>query len=251
MTDYTISAVDEAMALLLIVAQRPGLGVTELAKLSGNTKARAFRILFTLEQRNFVIRKNPGPCYFLDIQSLYIGVAAQEQIALVRIARQYLLALGRECNENVQLRVRDGLECVCIDHWQSTRTTKTQSGAGSRRKLHAGASCKLLLAYAPPEVKHALLNSELPRYSKNTITQRSKMTQELSKILSEGHAVSDGEITPDVLAIAVPIVDAQNEVVAALSLAGPKLRFDEQHAHYLQCLQHFAALISNALKTSI
>lgn len=57
MTDYTISAVDEALALLLIVAQKPGLGVTELAKVSGNTKARAFRILFTLEQRNFVVRK--------------------------------------------------------------------------------------------------------------------------------------------------------------------------------------------------
>jgi DNA-binding IclR family transcriptional regulator len=233
MTDYTISAVDEALALLLIVAQKPGLGVTELAKASGNTKARAFRILFTLEQRNFVLRKNPGPCYFLDIQALYIGVAAQEQIALVRTARQYLLALGRECNENVQLRVRDGLECVCIDHWQSTRTTKMKSGAGSRRKLHAGASCKLLLAHAPPEVKHALLNSELLRYSKNTITQRS----------------SDGEITPDVMAIAVPIFNAQNEVVAALSLAGTKLRFEEQHAHYLQRLNHYADLLSSALKT--
>jgi hypothetical protein len=28
MTDYTISAVDEAMALLLIVAQKPGLGLS-------------------------------------------------------------------------------------------------------------------------------------------------------------------------------------------------------------------------------
>ena len=248
MTDYTISAVDEAMALLLIVAQKPGLGVTELAKVSGNTKARTFRLLFTLEQRNFVLRRNPGPCYFLDIQSLYIGVAAQEQIALVKTSRQYLLALGRECNENVQLRVRDGLECVCIDHWQSTRTTQTKSGAGSRRKLHAGASCKLLLAYAPPEVKHALLNSELQRYSKNTITQRSKMAQELSKIIGEKYATSNGEITPDVMAIAVPIFDSQNEVVAALSLAGPKLRFDEHHTHYLQRLNHYANLISNALK---
>ena len=124
-----------------------------------------------------------------------------------------------------------------------------KSGAGSRRKLHAGASCKLLLAYAPPAVKHALLNSELLRYSKNTITQRSKLTQELSKIISEGYASSDGEITPDVMAIAVPIFDAQNEVVAALSLAGTKLRFEEQHAHYLQRLNHYADLLSSALKT--
>ena len=49
MTDYTIAAVDEALALLLLVGQSPGLGVTELAARSGNTKARTFRLLFTLE----------------------------------------------------------------------------------------------------------------------------------------------------------------------------------------------------------
>ena len=249
MTDYTIAAVAEAFALLLLVAQNPGLGVTELAARSSNTKARTFRLLYTLEQRNFVVRRDPGPCYFLDVQSLYIGVAAQEQIDLVRIARQHLLALGRTCNENVQLRVRDGMECVCVDHWQSLHPVKSKSGAGSRRRLHAGASCKLLLAFAPQEVRHALLGADLPRYTPNTITQHSRLTQELNRIRSVRYAISEGEITEGISAIAAPVLDATGDVVAALSVAGPTQRVQPLRQKYVELVTQFAAHITTDLKT--
>lgn len=248
MTDYTIAAVDEALALLLQVAQNPGLGVTELSVRSGNTKARTFRLLYTLEQRNFVVRRGPRPCYYLDVQSLYIGVAAQEQIDFVRAARQHLLALGRVSNENVQLRVRDGLECVCVDHWQSTQSTRVKSEAGSRRSLHAGASCKLLLAFAPQEVRHALLGTDLPRYTPRTITQRSKLIQELNRIQTDGYATSDGEITVGVVAIAAPIYDANGQVIAALSIAGPEIRMQAQRQTYVSLAIEYAARITADLK---
>ncbi len=244
MTDYTIASVDEAFALLLLVAQNPGLGVTELSLRSGNTKARTFRLLYTLEQRNFVTKRDPGPRYFLDLQALYIGVAAQEQIDLVRIARQHLLGLGRSCNENVQLRVRDGMECVCVDHWQSLQPGNSRSGAGSRRRLHAGASCKLLLAFSPPDIRHALLGSDLPRYTSSTITQRSKLTQELNRIRTDGYAISDGEITEGICAIAAPVVDANGEILAALSLAGPEARIQPLRQQHIELVSRVAADIS-------
>ena len=249
MTDYTIAAVDEAMALLLLVGQAPGLGVTELAARSGNTKARTFRLLFTLEQRNFVVRRDPGPCYFLDVQALYIGVAAQEQIELVKKARQPLLALGQNCNENVQLRVRDGMECVCVDHWQSLHPVKSRSGAGSRRRLHAGASCKLLLAFAPQEIRHALLGADLPRYTDRTITQRSRLTQELSRIRTDGYAISEGEITVGISAIAAPVLDSDGEVIAALSLSGPEQRIQPMQQNLVELVMQFAARITEAVRT--
>lgn len=249
MTDYTIAAVDEALALLLLVGQSPGLGVTELAVRSGNTKARAFRLLYTLEQRNFVVRREPGPSYYLDVQALYIGVAAQDQIDLVQKGRQHLLALGKSCNENVQLRVRDGMECVCVDHWQSLHPVKSRSGAGSRRRLHAGASCKLLLAFAPPEIRHALLGADLPRYTSSTITQRSRLTQELNRIRIDGFSISEGEITEGISAIAAPVLNAEGEVIAALSLSGPEQRIQPLQQKYVELVKQFAARITEDIKT--
>jgi len=56
--DYTVAAVDEALKLLFLLAHAPGLGLTELAKRSVITKARAFRLLTTLEQRDLVRRRD-------------------------------------------------------------------------------------------------------------------------------------------------------------------------------------------------
>lgn len=54
--EYTVAALREGLSVLMIIAHNPGLGVTEIGKRSGNTKARAFRMLATLEQASFIQR---------------------------------------------------------------------------------------------------------------------------------------------------------------------------------------------------
>ena len=122
--EYTVASVDEALSLLVHVASAPGLGVTELAKRSGNTKARAFRLLTTLEARGFVQRRGEEATYQLGYKTLLIGMAAQEQVSLVRQAERFMLQLGELFNENVQVRVRDGLNSVCVARWESTHDVR-------------------------------------------------------------------------------------------------------------------------------
>lgn len=250
MTDYTVSAVDEAMALLLLVAQYPGQGVSELALRSGNTKARTFRLLYTLEQRRLVQRRGRMAVYSLDVQALYLGVAAQEQVELVRLARPYLLNLAGACNENVQIRVRDGFESVCVDRWQCVHSERIASRAGSRRRLHAGASCKLLLAFAPDDIRQTLLAGELPRYTDFTIHQPSRLTHELKRIRQEGLSLSFGEITRGVCAYAAPILDRKQQVLAALSISGPSHRLQARQAELISALSTAASTITVAIQSA-
>lgn len=221
--DYTVAAVDEALSVLFLVAQYPGLGVTELAKRSDNTKARTFRLLCTLEQRGLV-QRDSSACFTLGYKVLHLGVAAQEQVSLVRLANSYLHDIGGRCNENVQLRVRDGLDSVCIARWESTQAMRVHSDVGNRRPLHVGASSKVLLAYAPDEIRQAVLTSELQRFTSGTIVTRSKLAQELNKIKSQGYGISTGEYSDGAVAIAAPVFDVSGSMVAALSIAGPSSR---------------------------
>ena len=154
MTDYTVAAVKQAMHLLHLVSCSPGLGVTELAQRSGSTKARTFRLLHTLESDHFVMRRGEPPTYWLAERNLYLGAAAQEQVPLARVAHRHVMALGAHTGENVLLRVRDGLSSVCIDRCSTAvHLLRVRSEIPNRRSLHAGASCKLLLAYAPKDVQ--------------------------------------------------------------------------------------------------
>lgn len=224
--EYTVAAVDEALGLLMIVAAQPGLGVSELGRRSGNTKARAFRLLCTLEGRGFVERHGDPAVYHLGRQALLMGMAASEQISLVNRAQRYLRELHDLFNELVQVRVRDGLETVCVALVDSTQDMRVSTHIGRRRPLHAGSSGKVHLAFASEEIRQAVLTSELHRFTSDTVTQRSKLLQELIKVRSQGYAVSASEVSMDVKSVAAPIRDGSGEVIATLGLSAPAGRAD-------------------------
>lgn len=222
--DYNVASVDEALGLLILVAQQPGLGVTELSKRSGITKARAFRLLCTLEGKGFVQRLGEVASYHLGYKSLLVGLAAEEQVSLVRQASKYLQALAGQLNEVVQIRVRDGFDSVCLGRWDSTHDVRIHGSVGMKRPLHGGASGKLLLAYAPQPFLDEFFAQDLPKFTATTITQRTKMTQELARIRAQGFATSVGEIAAEVLSVAAPVRDGSGDVIAAMGVSIPKSR---------------------------
>lgn len=250
--EYTVAAVDEALGLLILVAAQPGLGVTELARRSGNTKARAFRLLCTLEGRGFVERHGDPAVYRLGHQALLMGLAARDQISLVNQAHRYLQELHDKFNELVQIRVRDGLETVCVALVESTQDVRVSTFIGRRRPLHAGSSGKVHLAHCPEEIRQAVITSELTRFTANTLVQRSKLLQELAKIRSRGYATSDSEVSADIKSVAAPIRDASGQVVATLGLSAPASRAtDKQMKSFIEAVVSRAAALSRDLGGSV
>lgn len=249
--EYTVAAVDEALGLLSLVAEHPGLGVTELARRSGNTKARAFRLLSTLEGRGFVERQGESAVYHLGHKTLLLGLAARDQISLVSRAQRHLDELGRRFNETVHIRVRDGLESVCVALWESGQDVRVSTHIGKRRPLHAGSSGKVLLAYGPEEIRQAILSSELERYTPNTIVQRSKLAQELTKVKAQGYATSFAEVAQDIRSVAAPVRDATGQVVATLGLSVPSTRASEATMKtFIDAVVGAAAVLSRELGAS-
>lgn len=245
--EYTVSAVQEALSVLMHVANAPGLGVTELARRSGNTKARTFRLLSTLEQAGYVVRGPTTTDYVLGPMALVLGQAAQEQVSLARLGRRHLEELGRHFDENFQIRVRDGLESVSIAKWDSSQGVRVHSHVGARRALHAGASGKLLLAFAPEPLREQVLATVLDRYTPATPAQRLRLSKELAQIREQGHSISRGEVLDGVMALAVPVLDASGQVVASLSISLPETRAPKDLGEMLSALTRSAQALSREL----
>jgi DNA-binding IclR family transcriptional regulator len=243
---YTVAAVQEALTLLVLVARQPELGVTELANRSGNTKARAYRLLTTLEESGF-IQRNGDAAYSLGYAAVTLGLAAQQQVTLVKVAIPHLAVLGQELNENLGVLVREGIETVSVAKWDCSHELRTMNDVGRRRPLYVGASGKLLLAYAPAEIQKAVLASDLQRVTESTIVAKSKLSKDLSKALAQGYAVSDGEAVRDVIAIAAPLYDALGQVVASVALSLPKSRAPASLEGYIEHLRTTGDKISRDL----
>lgn len=249
--EYTVAAVDEALGLLLLVATAPDLGVTELARRSGNTKARAYRLLTTLEGRHFVERHGDPAVYRLGTQSLVVGLAAKEQIGLVTHAQRHLKELNEQFNESTSLRILDGLESVCVALIESTRDLRVASFIGRRRSLHAGASGKIFMAFGSDELRRAVIEGALQKFTLNT-PSKAKLTQELAKIRAQGYATSIGEVTSEVTAIAAPVRDSTGEVIAAIGVSLPNTRASEKALKgYIAAVVKQAATLSKELGYSM
>jgi IclR family KDG regulon transcriptional repressor len=245
---YQVSSVDTALSLLEVIAQQPGSGVTEIAQRSGNTKSQVFRLLYTLEQRGYV-RKDPATrTYTLGYRALYLGERGREQIDLVRLAQPLIEELSTRCMENVYLIAREGLNSVCIALKEAPQQLRLYAQVGRKGPLHAGGGSKVLLAYAPQDVRQAVLKSPLETFTSSTITDPSALEVVLNKIRQDGYHLALSDLDEGAYSLSAPIRDYSGAVVAALSIAGPAFRLDdEKETAYRTLLMDYSQKISQLL----
>jgi IclR family KDG regulon transcriptional repressor len=116
--------------------------------------------------------------------------------------------------------------------------------------LHAGGGSKVVLAYANDDVRNAVLDGPLERYTNATITDATHLQSLLDTIRTDGYHVAIGDIDEDAFSVAAPIRDHADEVVAALSIAGPTSRLDDEALTlYRQTVLKVSAEISVALRS--
>ncbi|RWB80059.1 MAG: IclR family transcriptional regulator [Mesorhizobium sp.] len=225
-TRYTVDSVDRAISLLQTVAGEADLGVSEIARRSGDSKARAFRLLQTLVRRGLLARSSDGKGYRLGLAALMLGHAASEQMDLIRIANPVLEALGQEIGETTQLRIRDDQESLCVAKWEPKRDLRVNAIVGRRRPLHAGSS-KAFLAHMDDEEREAILSGPLKRFTKKTVTDPRLLRVGLEQIRKAKFFVSRGEINDDLISITAPVFVAPGKIIAALNIAAPENRVPE------------------------
>ena len=221
--DYSIAAVDRALDLLEALARTGPAPLATLADAAGCTRTAGFRLLRTLQARGFAIQDEARGLWRLGARWSALGRAAAEQGALAATAMPFLAALGKSSNENVYLRVRDGMESETVAIYQTDPTLRVYTEVGKRLSLHAGSS-RLLLAYAPEAVQTQVLAQRLPRFTPATRTDPAWIAADLHRIRARGYLVTSDEVVAGAVSIGVPVRDAAGQVVAVLSVSAPSMR---------------------------
>ncbi|CEG24527.1 IclR family transcriptional regulator [Peribacillus simplex] len=68
----------------------------------------------------------------------------------------------------------------------------------------------------------------LESYTEYTMTNITNIKNHLKSIREKGYAIDDEEIELGLKCIAAPIFNHQGNVIASISCAAPKMRFDEE-----------------------
>jgi DNA-binding IclR family transcriptional regulator len=223
-----IQSLAKAIAILdCFDAEHPQLGVREIARHLKLSTSTAGRLLGTLHSAGLLSQDPKSRLYRMGPKVLSWSAVYTGGLDVREKTRPMLEELHRLTRETVNLYVLDGDERVCVDCIESPQRVRVIVQVGERMPLHAGSAGKAILAFARPELIEQILERPLERMTPQTITSRKKLLAELQHIRDCGYAVSLGERFVDAIGLAAPIFDAHGNVVAALNVAGPNMRFTD------------------------
>lgn len=224
-----LQSVDRAIAVLRILARSGSAGVTEVAEEMGVHKSTISRLLKALEAQGMAQSSGRGK-YQLGLGILHLANAIPIRLDLTREARPILEALAAKFGETVNLAVMSSDHVVNIDEAFGPSTfAVTQNWMGRLTPIHATSSGKVFLASLSTAQRSRLLKDlGMPAVTKQTITSRQELEEQLLIVANSGYATVRGELEDGLNGIAVPIRGHEGTVIGAVSIAGPSFRFDPE-----------------------
>lgn len=198
--------------------------LSELARRTGLPKATTWRLTRELVEHGFLEQHPAG--FALGLRFFELGEAAVRPRSLRRLTRARMEHLRQQTGHTVHLAVLDGYDVVYIDILHSRTTPKLPSRVGGRVPAHATAVGKALLAFSRSEFADTIIARGLDPVGPRTITDPLALREALALVRAEGFAVEREESAPGVACVAVPVIVAPGEPVAAMSVSGPVDRLD-------------------------
>lgn len=222
---YRVDAAAKALALLGAFSYHDRrLSLAELSSRTGVPRATAFRLLATLEEAGYLAKN--GSDYQLGFKCFLLSNIAAADLDLRSIARPHLIALRDATGETTQLAILVDWNIVYLDRVLSQQAVGYMtSRAGAVLPSYCTGLGKALLAFQPSDSVEAWARREsFAAFTPTTLTSAESLLAELSHTRERGYAIDRQEREVGVRCVAAPVRDAEGNVVAALSAAGPTER---------------------------
>ena len=212
-----------ARAVRIIAAFTPDdtvLHVSEIARRTGLHVATASRLIAELVSHG-LLERGPDREVRVGVRLWELASRASPTLSLRDAAMPYLEDVHAVVGHHAQLGVLDGDDVLFVERLSARDAVINYSRVAGRLPLHGSSSGHVLLAFGPPELQERILDGVLERYTDNTLTTRAALQAALIETRRRGYAVLPGHVHEEAAGVAVPIRNAVNEVVAALSVIVP------------------------------
>jgi IclR family pca regulon transcriptional regulator len=194
------------------------LTLSEVAAVTGVTRAVARRFLLTLESLGYV--RSDGRFFSLTAKVLELGYAYLSSLSLPEVAEPHLEALVGEVNESSSVSVLDGQDVVYVARVPVSRIMTVSISVGTRFPAYATSMGRVLLAGMPePDLAAYLSAVRLEKLTARTVSSVAALRGEIARARSQGWALVNQELEEGLRALAVPIRDRAGVVVAALNVS--------------------------------
>lgn len=209
-----LSTAVKTLAVLDFLGTRDrALRLSEIAAELGGGRSTIYQRLVTLIEAGWVEQMEDG-CFRLTMRAMRIAGAALEQADLGDRALGVLREVVAQVGETASLAVIQNRTAIIIQRVELGGAVQARARLGATMSLSNSASGRVLIAFAESSEVEALREAsvELPK------------EDVLREVRRRGLGVVARHI--EVEAVAAPVFDHRQRCVAAVSLVGPRGRFD-------------------------
>lgn len=193
------------------------LTIAEVAAKTKLSRAAARRCLLTLQRLGYATYD--GKFFGLTPRILRLGYAYLASTELPQLVQPFLERLSETLHESCSASILDGDEIVYVARAATKRIMSVGISVGTRLPAYCTSMGRVLLAALPaPEMERRLAATARPRLTPHTRTQVGDLIVVLKAVRESGHAVIDQELEVGLASIAVPLVNAAGDTVAAINI---------------------------------
>ena len=251
----TSQSLERGLAILSsFSAERRSIGASEMAQELGLSRSTAHRYIATLAGLGYLNQDPATRKYLLGPRVLELGFTAINSMELRDVAAPHLRRLCDETGHTVNMAILDDVDIVYVERFRASRRHQNEIDldlhVGSRLPAYCTSMGKVLLAFLPDAERDDLLSRiTFSRRGPNTLTSRTALVAELRHVRATGIAVNNEELAYGLRSVAVPVLAANGEAVAAVNLAAHRTMasLDDLVARLGPVMQQTASAISAQL----
>jgi DNA-binding IclR family transcriptional regulator len=176
-----------------------------------------------LQKVGFVEQDADSGKYQLGAALLHMGSSYLDGNELRTRALNWSDSLAARTQEAVRIGTLHDSQVLIVHHVFRPDDSLQTLDVGALLPVHATALGKVLIAHHPYVVA-ARNGSALEAFTKATITDPVKLDRECTRVRQRGWSTEIGELSPDQVSIAAPIMDRQGTAVGAIAIFGPPER---------------------------
>jgi IclR family pca regulon transcriptional regulator len=228
--------------------ERPTMSLSDIAAATRMPAATARRCLLTLEDLGYVTRS--GRQFVLRPKVLELGAAYLESMNIELLTKTHLEELARSTGDSAALCVLDGAEIVYIARASIRTLMRLEAHVGSRFPAHATSTGRVLLAgLSADHLRQYFETAAFEALTDRTVTEPAKLKRLIEECRRCGYAAVEDELAYGVVALAAPVFDQSNRVVAAINTSSHSRRISKAKLVRERCamLQAVSSQISAEL----
>jgi IclR family transcriptional regulator, pca regulon regulatory protein len=214
-----VQSLDRGLAVIRAFGpDRERLSLSEVARVTGLTRAAARRFLLTLVKLGYV--RSDGREFSLRPRVLELGYAYLSGLALPEVAAPHMEELVARLHESSSISVLDGHHIVYVVRVPTKRIMTVAISVGTRFPAYATSMGRVLLAaMSEDELDRYLAEAVLEPFTSRTVTDPGRLREIVRDVARQGYAIVDQELEEGLRAVAAPIRGAADVGNAAINVS--------------------------------